>query len=137
MWFKIKRISLECCICEMLILFRRCLLGVFVCCFRNCYFQVVFLLLMLAGHVVVFVEAMPHLYRSQPDVNHVFMPMALLAVNMVFFVTSSFSDPGAIRKANHSTYTDIYAYDGVMYRMHNVCPTCRFTKPARSKHCGK
>ncbi|KAI0241791.1 putative palmitoyltransferase ZDHHC4 [Lamellibrachia satsuma] len=102
---------------------------------RNCCFQVFYVLLMLLGHFVVIVEALPYLYKSQPDFNHVLMPMALLTVNMVFFVMCSWSDPGVICKDNHSTYTNVYEYDGAMYKTRNVCPTCHFSKPARSKHC--
>ena len=85
----------------------------------------------------MFAEALPFLYKSQPDVNHTFIPIALLTVNMIFFAVSSWSDPGLIDKANHERYAKTYAYDNVMYKTHNNCRTCQFTKPARSKHCGK
>ncbi|KAK2185329.1 hypothetical protein NP493_240g05010 [Ridgeia piscesae] len=102
---------------------------------RNCYFQVIYLVLMLIGHFIVFAEALPFLYKSQPDVNHTFIPIALLTVNMIFFAVSSWSDPGLIDKDNHERYAKTYAYDDVMYKTHNNCRTCQFAKPARSKHC--
>lgn len=40
-----------------------------------------------------------------------------------------------ISSANHGQRLRDYPFDNVLFRPNNVCRTCKFRKPARSKHC--
>jgi hypothetical protein len=40
-----------------------------------------------------------------------------------------------ITPANHAAQMQLYPYDRVLYHPGNTCSTCKFLKPARSKHC--
>jgi palmitoyltransferase ZDHHC4 len=51
-----------------------------------------------------------------------------------FFIACS-SDPGIISKSTHKRALKRYDFDNVMYMKQNECKTCKFQKPARSKHC--
>jgi palmitoyltransferase len=53
----------------------------------------------------------------------------------VFLYLSAFTDPGYITSANHIPEMARYPYDFTLFHPGNECSTCRFLKPARSKHC--
>lgn len=45
------------------------------------------------------------------------------------------SSASVVTPINHRKEITRYPYDQVLYKPGNVCRTCRFIKPARSKHC--
>ena len=47
----------------------------------------------------------------------------------------SVSDPGIITPQNHEKHLQLFPYDNIIFTPGVLCPTCNFTKPARSKHC--
>jgi palmitoyltransferase len=51
------------------------------------------------------------------------------------FIVAVQSDPGIITKANLHQALRRYEYDDIMFFKKNECKTCKFVKPARSKHC--
>ncbi|KAG5355123.1 Palmitoyltransferase SWF1 [Yarrowia sp. B02] len=53
---------------------------------------------------------------------------------VVSFVLATFSDPGVITKQNHAQILGQFAYDEVLFLEDMECSTCKFAKPARSKH---
>ena len=61
---------------------------IFLC--RNRLFQVLYVLLLGAGHVELVVDILPQLYSAEYDVNHTLMPMVLLAANVILFVVCSY-----------------------------------------------
>lgn len=45
-------------------------------------------------------------------------------------------DPGVIKTGKEAkALCKRYIFDGVMFLENNECATCKFVKPARSKHC--
>ncbi|KAL2257780.1 hypothetical protein VTK26DRAFT_9175 [Humicola hyalothermophila] len=54
----------------------------------------------------------------------------------LFLYLSAFSDPGFITPQNHIPEMARYPYDFTLFHPGTACTTCRFLKPARSKHCG-
>ena len=46
------------------------------------------------------------------------------------------STSSVINRQNHQQEMRRYPYDHVLYQPGQVCRTCQFVKPARSKHCG-
>lgn len=51
------------------------------------------------------------------------------------FLIASYSDPGIINKNNSKYALKRYEYDSIIYHKGTECKTCKFLKPARSKHC--
>lgn len=58
----------------------------------------------------------------------------LIAINVTLFWICSTSEPGIITTIDHADYMNDYEPDGVYYTQPE-CYTCKFIKPARSKHC--
>lgn len=52
------------------------------------------------------------------------------------FYMACYTDPGVIRsKTDVKNAKKRYDFDEVMFMKDNTCTTCKFEKPARSKHC--
>ena len=45
------------------------------------------------------------------------------------------SDPGIVTPQNNLGHIDVFPYDNILFTPNNPCRTCKFSKPARSKHC--
>lgn len=108
----------------------------FICC-RNHIFQAFYVFLVATGHGILLLDALPFLHKLDPGTDHFRLPVGLLAVNVILFVISSYSDPGRITDKNVDQYLNTFLYDGVLYKEKQRCSTCLSYKPARSKHCGK
>ncbi|OLN85100.1 Palmitoyltransferase SWF1 [Colletotrichum chlorophyti] len=52
-----------------------------------------------------------------------------------FLYLSVMSDPGYITPENHAYYMSLYPYDYSIFFPGQMCSTCNFLKPPRSKHC--
>ncbi|XP_054804998.1 probable protein S-acyltransferase 17 [Prosopis cineraria] len=65
---------------------------------------------------------------------HRYTSLLAVAVGILLFLLTSFSDPGTINSANVSQYLSAYPYDNIIYA-EKECLTCKIQKPARSKHC--
>ncbi|KAK3605445.1 hypothetical protein CHS0354_007527 [Potamilus streckersoni] len=77
---------------------------------------------------------LPVLEIFETEKNHTFLPLLVLFTNGLMFHWSCIADPGEITQKNLQLYSSVYEYDGNLYQQ-SVCPTCKFQKPARSKHC--
>ncbi|XP_072044554.1 palmitoyltransferase ZDHHC4-like [Amphiura filiformis] len=102
---------------------------------RNCYLQIVYLLLLLFITVTYTVSIQPHVEENDLPPAYSIGVYATLTINWILFLATSFSDPGEITEDNQQAYNEVYAFDGLMYVDGNLCRTCGFVKPARSKHC--
>ena len=52
------------------------------------------------------------------------------------FYRASTDNPGVIKNQKQAKkISKRYVYDNAMYKENNDCETCKFVKPARSKHC--
>ncbi|KAF7817874.1 putative protein S-acyltransferase 17 [Senna tora] len=65
---------------------------------------------------------------------HRYTSLLAVAVGILLFLLTSFSDPGTINSENVSQYISAYPYDNIIYA-EKECSTCKIQKPARSKHC--
>ncbi|XP_028780831.1 probable protein S-acyltransferase 17 [Neltuma alba] len=65
---------------------------------------------------------------------HRYTSLLAVAVGILLFLLTSFSDPGTINSDNVSQYLFAYPYDNIIYA-EKECSTCKIQKPARSKHC--
>ncbi|KAL0345085.1 UNVERIFIED_CONTAM: putative protein S-acyltransferase 17 [Sesamum radiatum] len=65
---------------------------------------------------------------------HRYTSFLAVGVGILFFLLTSFSDPGVVNSANVSQYLSAYPYDNIIFS-EKECSTCKIPKPARSKHC--
>ncbi|XP_027350757.1 probable protein S-acyltransferase 17 isoform X1 [Abrus precatorius] len=65
---------------------------------------------------------------------HRYTSFLAVAVGILLFLLTSFSDPGTVNANNVSQYLSAYPYDNIIYA-EKECSTCKIPKPARSKHC--
>ena len=105
--------------------------------YRNCYLQI-FYLILLFGITYIYTAAVhPYIEKHQLAPEYSIAAYAIITINLILFLSTGFSDPGEITRDNQSVYYSVYEFDGIMYTKGNVCRTCGFEKPARSKHCCK
>ena len=70
---------------------------------------------------------------------HIYVAFLIMTTCYVSYYLACVTDPGALH--SDSDRNDINAaikrfkYDGVMFEQEFKCKTCKFDKPARSKHC--
>ncbi|KAI9105445.1 DHHC palmitoyltransferase-domain-containing protein [Phlyctochytrium arcticum] len=95
----------------------------------------IFFIVLIGGCVAVFMTvAWPRIPNSNIGPEHLFMiPTIILAVFGSFFM-ASLADPGIITSDNYKTVQSIWEYDSLIFTP-KMCRTCKFEKPARSKHC--
>ncbi|XP_070579793.1 palmitoyltransferase ZDHHC4-like isoform X2 [Ptychodera flava] len=102
---------------------------------KNCVIQVLYLILAIGAYAEFTVDVLPIALTYKFGFKMTVGPYLVLAANLYFFFKCYFTDPGVISTSNHDRYADVYGYDCVLYKPNNVCKTCKFVKPARSKHC--
>ena len=61
--------------------------------------------------------------------------LGLISVCYYSFIKVTYSDPGILSKKNYKKALKNYPYDNAIYLKEQECQTCKFEKPARSKHC--
>ncbi|KAK0602648.1 hypothetical protein LWI29_035654 [Acer saccharum] len=65
---------------------------------------------------------------------HRYLSLLGIAIGVVLFLLTSYTDPGTVNAENVSQYIAAYPYDNMIYT-EKECSTCKILKPARSKHC--
>ena len=103
---------------------------------RNPLTMFLYLVLCIGGYIAFILSAYPHLPN---DIlifpYHKEAGFCVFCLSLFFFLNSASVDPGIITKANHAAIMKMYSFDGVIFKKANICQSCRFEKPARSKHC--
>ncbi|KAI9878705.1 MAG: palmitoyltransferase swf1 [Pleopsidium flavum] len=89
-----------------------------------------FLALLIISEIMFVPPAWPRL----SNVHHFILPV-IVALPYLFIYTTVTSDSSIITLENHRMHMRYYPYDRVLYQPGNMCRTCHFLKPARSKHC--
>ncbi|CAI6332203.1 unnamed protein product [Periconia digitata] len=92
----------------------------------------VFFLGLITASVVLFVPAVWHLL---PLVHKFLVPLVVPLPYLFTYLSAKRNAQTYITPFNHAAQMRHYPYDRILYYPGNTCQTCRFLKPARSKHC--
>lgn len=95
--------------------------------------QIVYVILLAIGYISYTVKVYP--YFSESILGK--MPYLLLGINVYVYYQCAYRDPGVITNENNRLYLKMYPFDDCLYHERRYCETCKFEKPARSKHCSK
>lgn len=96
-----------------------------------------YLLVAVGGYVVYVTRGMMN-YIPGPYLSdiHWYTGSLLMFICYYSFYRACTDDPGIIKDIKQAENVKLkYEYDDVMYLKDNKCETCKFVKPARSKHC--
>ena len=99
--------------------------------------QIMYLIIVIGGFVIYFrtvlMKYCPGPYWS--SFNWVTGPCVMFVCYYSFYRACT-DDPGIIKnKKQAEEIAKKYVYDNALYCENNECQTCKFVKPARSKHC--
>ncbi|GAA53786.1 probable palmitoyltransferase ZDHHC4 [Clonorchis sinensis] len=103
---------------------------------RHCLYQIIYILVVLGGHCILFSQVIPVLYRYSDRENHLFLVLALLFCNGFCYTMVCMTDPGVISPRNFPVYSQVYVFDHVIYAP-KECLTCPHIIPARARHCSR
>ncbi|CAI4219461.1 unnamed protein product [Parascedosporium putredinis] len=91
----------------------------------------IFYIVLLVGSEYIF---LPSAWQYMSTFHRVAGSIAIL-LPYIFLYLAAFTDPGYITHSNHAYHMQLYPYDYSIFLPGHDCRTCRFLKPARSKHC--
>ena len=100
----------------------------------NPSFQIIYLLLSVGGFLIYVAQGFSHLPNLFLSEIHIYIGTGLWLIALMFFLMSCTLGPGFATKANLKEATKKFPYDNFLYKQ-SECRTCKFEKPARSKHC--
>lgn len=101
---------------------------------RNPFLQIFFVSLSSVSIVGFLYNAMPYIPGPYLSRFHYFLiPTQIISIYLSYYVACS-ANPGIITHENLQKHLEYYKYDGLIYKP-KTCITCKFQKPARSKHC--
>ena len=93
---------------------------------------VIFFLGLITGSAGLFLPSIWHVLRW----HHILIVCFLLPQPYSFlYLSAKRNNQTYINTLNHADQMRHYPYDRVLYYPGNTCTTCKFLKPARSKHC--
>jgi len=102
--------------------------------FRHRYVQTFYLSISTGGIILFFYTALDRLPNQYLGPIHFLIMPVVIAFIYVSFYVACVSDPGIITKENVDALCEHFKYDHILYS-ERTCETCKFKKPARSKHC--
>ncbi|KAB1996049.1 hypothetical protein ES319_D13G203800v1 [Gossypium barbadense] len=107
----------------------------YYCCDRpNPILQLIYLAIIGTTYYIIVKTSFSYIPGYYLSEVHRYASSLAVAVGILLFLVTSFSDPGTVKADNVSRYLSAYPYDNIIYT-EKECPTCKIPKPARSKHC--
>ncbi|KAK0599595.1 hypothetical protein LWI29_006762 [Acer saccharum] len=107
----------------------------YFCCDRpNPILQVIYLSILGATYYFIASSSFKYIPGYYLSEVHRYLSLLGIAIGVVLFLLTSYTDPGTVNAGNVSQYIAAYPYDNMIYT-ERECSTCKILKPARSKHC--
>ncbi|KAK7258764.1 hypothetical protein RIF29_24349 [Crotalaria pallida] len=107
----------------------------YYCCDRpNPLLQIIYLAIISLTYYFVAKSSFVYIPGYYLSEIHRYISLSAVAVGILLFLLTSFSDPGTVKADNVSHYLSAYPYDNIIFS-EKECSTCKIPKPARSKHC--
>ncbi|KAK2633600.1 hypothetical protein Ddye_028430 [Dipteronia dyeriana] len=107
----------------------------YFCCDRpNPILQIIYLSILGATYYFIASSSFKYIPGYYLSEVHRYMSLLGIAIGVVLFLLTSYTDPGTVKAENVSQYIAAYPYDNMIYT-ERECTTCKILKPARSKHC--
>jgi hypothetical protein len=78
---------------------------------------------------------LPTVWNLLPAVHKIVVPLLLPLPYLFTYLSAKRNNETAINELNHAAQMRNYPYDRILFFPGLCCSTCRFLKPARSKHC--
>ncbi|KAL4320038.1 hypothetical protein GQ457_18G007530 [Hibiscus cannabinus] len=107
----------------------------YYCCDRpNPILQIIYLAIIGSTYCIIVKTTFQYIPGYYLSGVHRYTSLLAVAIGILLFLLTSFSDPGTVTVDNISQYLSVYPYDNIIYTK-KECSTCKLPKPARSKHC--
>lgn len=100
---------------------------------RNPIVMYLYLILSVGGYILFIIHAYPHMVGAMS--YHKYSAFGIVLFTLFLFLQAANANPGIITRMNHKKFLKMYHFDGKVFCAGNQCSTCKFEKPARSKHC--
>eukprot|EP00033_Pygsuia_biforma_P001691 GCRY01001895.1.p1 GENE.GCRY01001895.1~~GCRY01001895.1.p1 ORF type:complete len:405 (+),score=9.87 GCRY01001895.1:219-1433(+) len=101
---------------------------------KNPFAQLFYMFLLIGGVYFFHQYALSIIPNTHVGSHHRTIFWVLISLCFIFFLTTSYTNPGVIHLKNIHLNDCLYEYDSVMYKKRQ-CDTCLVPKLARSKHC--
>jgi len=101
--------------------------------------QIVYFACAFGGFYVFVTEGFSLLPNPRVSDIHIYTGSLLMVVCYASYFAACWVDPGSLTQDTNRDEVlagiKRFKYDGVMFEKKVKCKTCKFDKPARSKHC--
>jgi palmitoyltransferase ZDHHC4 len=100
--------------------------------------QIIYFVLAGGGFYVYVAHGFIHLPNHRVSSYHIYIGSVLMLICYASYFAACWADPGILEKGNRGQLLKAvkrFKYDGILCEKKNNCRTCKFEKPARSKHC--
>eukprot|EP01084_Bolivina_argentea_P107197 191685_1 len=113
---------------------------------RNPILQIVYIVVVCGAFTLFIVYIWPYWnifeYNSSKNISvvslsysHIYFSIFIMFSCLSSWFICCWSDSGEINSSNHFIYYSMFKFGPIFSYSDNICKTCKFLKPARSKHC--
>ena len=111
----------------------------YICYEPNPIVQIVYFICAFGGFYIYITEGFIHLPNDRVSTIHIYIGSAIMILCYVSYFMACTVDPGRLDKDMEKKEWEIavkrFKYDGIFFKRKEICRTCKYEKPSRSKHC--